>query len=50
MVEGALQQFLPGDGLTIAWPLYTAVGGFIVIAVANLSYVIRTKLIGDQKR
>lgn len=43
MVEGALQQFLPGDGLTIAWPLYTAVGGFIVIAVANLSYFIRTK-------
>jgi SSS family transporter len=43
MVEGALQQFLPGDGLTIAWPLYTAVGGFIVITVANLSYFIRTK-------
>lgn len=43
MVEGALQEFLPGDGLTIAWPLYTAVGGFIVIAVANLSYLIRTR-------
>ncbi len=43
MVEGALQQFLPGGGfaLTIAWPLYTAVGGLIVIAVANSSYGIR---------
>lgn len=45
MVEGALQQFLPGEGLTIAWPLYTAVGGFIVIAVANLSYVVRSKFL-----
>ncbi len=44
MVEGALQQFLPGDGLTIAWPLYTAVGGLIVIVVANLSYLIRTRM------
>lgn len=43
MVEGALQQFLPGEGLTIAWPLYTAVGGIIVVVVANLSYFLRTK-------
>lgn len=41
MVEGALQQFLPGDGLTIAWPLYTLVGGVIVIVVANLMYYLR---------
>lgn len=41
MVEGALQQFLPGDGLTIAWPLYTLVGAVIVIAVANGSYYLR---------
>lgn len=41
MVEGALQQFLPGEALTIAWPLYTAVGGFIVILVANGSYYLR---------
>lgn len=47
MVEGALQQFLPGDGLTIAWPLYTAVGAFIVVAVANLSYYIRSGLINQ---
>jgi solute:Na+ symporter, SSS family len=41
MVEGALQQFLPGEGLTIAWPLYTLVGAVIVIAVANASYYLR---------
>jgi Na+/proline symporter len=41
MVEGVLQEFLPGEGLTIAWPLYTVVGGVIVVAVANLSYMLR---------
>ncbi len=41
MVEGALQQFLPGEGLTIAWPLYTLVGAVVVIAVANGSYYLR---------
>lgn len=41
MVEGALQQFLPGEPLTIAWPLYTLVGGVIVIAVANVSHYLR---------
>lgn len=45
MVEGALQDFLPGDPLTIAWPLYTLVGAVIVIVVANLSFFIR-KLLG----
>ena len=44
MVEGALQQYLPGDPLAIAWPLYTAVGGFIVIVVANGSYYLRQML------
>lgn len=44
MVEGALQQFLPGEGLTIAWPLYTLVGGVIVIATANASFYIRRRL------
>lgn len=44
MVEGALQQFLPGEGLTIAWPLYTLVGAVIVIAVANGAYWIRKKI------
>ncbi|HKL14080.1 MAG TPA: hypothetical protein VJ915_00520, partial [Balneolaceae bacterium] len=41
MVEGALQEFLPGEGLTIAWPLYTLVGGLIVIVVANVSFYLR---------
>lgn len=41
MVEGALQQFLPGEGLTIAWPLYTAVGGVIVVVVANGSHLFK---------
>lgn len=44
MVEGALQQFLPGDGLTIAWPLYTLVGAVVVIAVANGSYYLKLVL------
>lgn len=41
MVEGALQEFLPGDPLTIAWPLYTFVGALVVILVANLSFYLR---------
>ena len=44
MVEGALQQYLPGDGLTIAWPLYTFVGAFIVITVANITCYTRKRL------
>ena len=41
MVEGPLQDFFPGEPLTIAWPLYTFAGGLIVIIVANISYYIR---------
>lgn len=41
MVKGPVQILLPGQGLTIAWPLYTLVGGLIVIVVGNLSYLIR---------
>ncbi len=41
MVEGPLQEFFPGEPLTIAWPLYTFAGGLIVIIVANISYYIR---------
>lgn len=44
MVEGALQEFLPGEALTIAWPLYTVVGSAIVVLVANLSWFIRRKI------
>jgi SSS family solute:Na+ symporter len=42
LVKGPVQDLLPGQGLTIAWPLYTLVGGFIVIAVGHLTYLIRS--------
>jgi Na+/proline symporter len=41
LVEGPIQNILPGEGLAIAWPLYTVVGAFIVVVVANVSYLIR---------
>ncbi|MEX0994947.1 MAG: sodium:solute symporter [Balneolaceae bacterium] len=43
MVEGPIQNLLPGDGLAIAWPLYTLAGSMIVILAANLSWGIRKK-------
>jgi SSS family transporter len=43
MVEGPIQNFLPGDPLAIAWPLYTVVGSIIVIAVGNIFSLIRSK-------
>ncbi|MEX1011652.1 MAG: sodium:solute symporter [Balneolaceae bacterium] len=44
MVEGPLQALLPGEGLAIAWPLYTLVGSVIVVAAGNLSWWIRSLL------
>jgi SSS family solute:Na+ symporter len=44
LVKGPIQVLLPGEGLTIAWPLYTVVGGLIVIAVGHLAYLIRRYL------
>ncbi|MFP4081367.1 MAG: sodium:solute symporter [Candidatus Aminicenantes bacterium] len=41
LVKGPVQDILPGEGLTIAWPLYIVVGGLIVIAMGHLSYLIR---------
>jgi Na+/proline symporter len=41
LVKGPIQDLLLGQGLTIAWPLYTVVGSLIVIVVGNLSYLIR---------
>jgi len=41
MVKGPIQTLLPGEGLTIAWPLYTMVGSFIVIVVGYCSYLFR---------
>jgi Na+/proline symporter len=43
MVEGPIQNILPGDPLSIAWPLYTVVGSAIVLAVGNISYLIRNR-------
>ncbi|MFQ6069820.1 MAG: sodium:solute symporter [Candidatus Aminicenantales bacterium] len=44
LVKGPLQSILPGEGISIAWPLYTLVGGVVVIAVANLSFFVRKKM------
>jgi SSS family solute:Na+ symporter len=41
MVKGPIQMLLPGEGLTLAWPLYTMVGSMIVIGVGYLSYLLR---------
>lgn len=41
MVKGPVQNILPGEGLAIAWPLYTLVGSTIVIAVGLISAKIR---------
>ncbi|MDR8393066.1 sodium:solute symporter [Aliifodinibius sp. S!AR15-10] len=38
MVEGPIQNLLPGEALAIAWPLYTVVGSLIVVVVGNLSW------------
>lgn len=44
MVEGALQQFVPGSGLTLAWPLYTLFGAVVVMLAANFSAFVRKKI------
>lgn len=41
MVKGPIQNILPGEGLTIAWPLYTVVGSLIVVLVGMASSKIR---------
>jgi hypothetical protein len=43
MVEGPVQNLLPGQGLTIAWPLYTLIGSMIVLLVGHLSYLLRRR-------
>ncbi len=42
LVKGPIQILLPGQGLSIAWPLYVVVGGLIVIVVGNISCLIRS--------
>jgi Na+/proline symporter len=44
MVKGPIQNLLPGQGLTIAWPLYIVVGAAIVVLVGHLVYFIRRAL------
>jgi SSS family transporter len=41
MVQGPIQNILPGNGLAIAWPLYTLAGSLIVVSVGMLSAKIR---------
>lgn len=41
MVKGPIQNILPGDGLAIAWPLYTLVGSVIVVLTGYISHFIR---------
>lgn len=41
LVEGPVQNILPGEPLAIAWPLYTVVGSAIVVFVGNISEKIR---------
>jgi hypothetical protein len=41
MVQGPIQNLLPGDGLAIAWPLYTLVGSVIVVLTGLSSFKLR---------
>ncbi|MCP9290670.1 sodium:solute symporter [Gracilimonas sediminicola] len=41
MVQGPIQNLLPGDGLAIAWPLYTLVGSLIVVITGSISAILR---------
>jgi Na+/proline symporter len=44
LVKGPIQDLLPGQGLTIAWPLYTVIGSIIVIAAGYISLITRRTL------
>ena len=41
MVNGPVQNMLPGEPLALAWPLYTAVGAAIVVLIGELSAALR---------
>nr|WP_286670537.1 sodium:solute symporter [Fodinibius salsisoli] len=43
MVKGPLQELLPGEGLAIAWPLYTVAGSFIVLVAGKVSQWVRSR-------
>lgn len=44
VVKGPVQNILPGEGLAIAWPLYTLIGSLIVMCVGMISRKIRSCL------
>lgn len=44
LVDGPIQNILPGEGLVIAWPLYTLVGSSIVILVGVGSNKVRSEI------
>ena len=46
LVEGPVQNLLPGEGLAIAWPLYVVVGVLVVMGTGYLSYFIRQQFGG----
>ncbi|MBS3819791.1 sodium:solute symporter [bacterium] len=41
LVKGPIQDWLPGEGLAVAWTWYIVLGGAVVVAVAHLSFFIR---------
>lgn len=41
LVNGPIQKILPGEGLIIAWPLYTLIGSLIVVSVGWVSSKVR---------
>lgn len=41
MVEGPVQDVLPGTPLPVAWPLYPLIGSAVVVAAGHLSMLLR---------
>jgi solute:Na+ symporter, SSS family len=48
LVDGPVQNILPGEALTLAWPLYTAVGGGIVVITGWLRFRLQSRLSGSE--
>jgi SSS family solute:Na+ symporter len=44
LVEGPIQNLLPGQGLSIAWPLYTVIGALIVVSVGYICHLLRRSI------
>ena len=45
MVNGPVQNLLPGEPLALAWPLYTAVGAAVVVFMGELSAAFRKRTV-----